>query len=324
MQAEEAQKWRLLYTAIVSPTSVSFTPLTAAEQASALQPYRVYTATYTKAGGSADGLHELSLDLSATFATATGGTISFVKTTDDYMITARVTVNGPPPHVLLPGVSCPVGVAVDVTQFGLSGTGAVSPQMLSKSASMSFTYTPGAVYNVPDAQFEETVYPYVRWPDSPYVRQVDFPQPDGTYNFLSLQAVYEEDLSSQNIGFITRGVFVGSELQVQYLPGSPQPVRFFSGRVSSFSGATPEIVGTAGGKATVMVSGTVGPFPGAAKWVNGASGLLREPVNGDDIVFSQASNSSFRASIPSPPLAARQYVSRYMDNMQVSAIIEHP
>jgi hypothetical protein len=290
---------------------------TQAEQETFLNSRNVYGCYYYRAGSSADGTHELSLDLSGTTSTSSGGTALFRKATADYLITLRIVLGGAGTQTL-PGVSCGFSATLNLIQYAYVKDGAFVPALST------------VVKNVTYSDFRQgydtisiTAGSVLRWPQSEYVQLLPgkTPDGDGKYDPGDLQHLWEADLSAANVSVRNVGGVV--------VPSTASPVVWDTVapyQAVNFNNATPaELVSDSGGVASYSMAGFLVAAGGAWRWSSGA-GSLRNSLTGDMITMQQDATyiQGFFARTSLPQQSSRSFARQSISSFNVVANIPHP
>ena len=290
---------------------------TQAEQETFLNSRNVYGCFYYRAGSSADGTHELSLDLSGTTSTSSGGTALFRKATADYLITLRIVLGGAGTQTL-PGVSCGFSATLNLIQYAYVKDGAFVPALSTVVKNVTYSGIPQGYDYI-----SITAGSVLRWPQSEYVQLLPgkTPDGDGKYDPGDLQHLWEADLSAANVSVRSVGGVV--------VPSTANPVAWNSVapyQAVNFNNATPaELVSDSGGVASYSMAGLLVAAGGAWRWSSGA-GSLRNQLTGDTITMQQEPTyiQGFFARTSLPQQASRAFARQSIGSFSVVANIPHP
>jgi hypothetical protein len=295
------------------------------EQTATLTRRAAFSAFYYRAGESADGTHELALDLGSTASTASGGSMIFRKTTPHYLIALRIIV-GNGGQQSLPGISCPLGISLDVIQYGYVRGGVISPGMKQAVGALQV-----AINNFVTETVTVNATPVIRWPDSQYVATYPGLQPDehGTYSVGRFIHYWQSDLSSANVTARQVRDSFGNLLAVEV--GDPAPFSWDS--VSpyqslNFNNATPyETVSDAGGVTSMRMAGQLVAYGGAWRWVTASgAGAFLQPLSAGGVTFFNDNYNAlgFYARTTPPAASTATYARRSISGLDVVANIRHP
>jgi hypothetical protein len=299
------------------PLFTRFRARTQEEQETYLNAGNVYRCSYYRAGSSADGTHELSLDLSGTTTTSSGGIALFRKATADYLITLRIVLGGAGTQTL-PGVSCGFSATLNLIQYGYTKAGAFVPAMSEAVKSVSYSGFQQGYDTI-----SITAGSVLRWPQSEYVQLLPgkTPDGDGKYDPGDLQHLWESDLSAANVSVRSVGGVV--------VPSTANPVAWDAVapyQAVNFNNATPaELVSDSGGVASYSMAGLLVAAGGAWRWSSG-SGSLRNPLTGDLITMQQEPMyiQGFFARTSLPQQASRSFARQSISSFNAIANIPHP